>query len=451
MKNILKLAVRIFAGTLVFLLTLYSEGFSQNNLLSDNSTAVKDSLSLRQAIGEVVKNHPLVKKTYEMINSADAKIGLAKTAYYPNIDVKLSFTNIGPVQKITMPGMGVFQLYPENNYNAVIDLNENIYDFGKTSKRIDLAMQGKHISEESLEIVKQKLSLAVVQIYYNLLFLQHALEIKDREIATLNEHLSILQKKEQTGSATRFEILSTKVNISNSVVQKDDIESRQKIMLAKLNLLMGRPVISDYAFNDSELNIPVQDVEQDSLLAYSYENRTEMKIAEDKIKLQRMDYSLINAQTNPMINFFGNAGYKNGFLPDLNKMTANYVVGIGFNYPLFDAFRTRQRLMAADNSINEAQYDADAAKRKISDEVIESRENFESSKRKLVHLQLNLKQAEDALALAEVSFKSGAVTNLELLDASTKAAESRLMLLKAKIDYVIDFYQLKAAIGNRLY
>jgi len=50
-----------------------------------------------------------------------------------------------------------------------------------------------------------------------------------------------------------------------------------------------------------------------------------------------------------------------------------------------------------------------------------------------------------------VRFESGVITNLELLDGSTSLSESRLMLLKAKIDYTVNLYKLKSAIGDRLY
>jgi hypothetical protein len=38
-----------------------------------------------------------------------------------------------------------------------------------------------------------------------------------------------------------------------------------------------------------------------------------------------------------------------------------------------------------------------------------------------------------------------------LLDNSTALSESRLMLLKAKIDHTVNLYKLKSTIGERLY
>jgi outer membrane protein TolC len=65
--------------------------------------------------------------------------------------------------------------------------------------------------------------------------------------------------------------------------------------------------------------------------------------------------------------------------------------------------------------------------------------------------KLQLEQAQKAYSLAETSFRSGTITNLELLDANTAVSESRLMLLKARIEYAASIYRLKTALGERLY
>lgn len=49
--------------------------------------------------------------------------------------------------------------------------------------------------------------------------------------------------------------------------------------------------------------------------------------------------------------------------------------------------------------------------------------------------QLQLSHAQEAFALAETSIKAGSITNLDLLDAATAVLESKLLLLKSKIDY----------------
>src|SRR5512137_434876 len=78
----------------------------------ENKPTLTDSVELDQVLKEVIKNYPSVKEAEEAINSTDAKIGLAKSGYYPDIDVTAGFSHIGPVSTLTIPGLGSMQLYP---------------------------------------------------------------------------------------------------------------------------------------------------------------------------------------------------------------------------------------------------------------------------------------------------------------------------------------------------
>ena len=95
-----------------------------------------DSLSLNEILKEVIHNYPSIKKAQSDIVYSEAKIGLANSAYLPDVNVTSSFTRLGPTQSITIPNLGSFQLFPDNNYSAMLNINENIYDFGKADKNV---------------------------------------------------------------------------------------------------------------------------------------------------------------------------------------------------------------------------------------------------------------------------------------------------------------------------
>jgi outer membrane protein len=169
-----------------------------------------DSLSLKSIIEQIINSHPSVKVAEEAINNANARIGLARTAYYPEADMTVNYSNMGPVTKLTIPDMGTFQLFPENNYSASINYRQLIYDFGRTRQNIVLENENKVIGERAIEQVKQRLSLLAVNNFYSLVFIQAAIKIKEKQIETLNEHLSQIEKMMATGSATDTRFLPLK-------------------------------------------------------------------------------------------------------------------------------------------------------------------------------------------------------------------------------------------------
>ncbi|MDP4185343.1 MAG: TolC family protein, partial [Bacteroidota bacterium] len=361
-----------------------------------------------------------------------------------------SYTRIGPVPSITIPGMGSFTMAPNNNYNLALNYNQAVYDFGKTDKSVAIESENQNLSKQQLEQVKQKLSLLASNSYFSLAYLQEALKIKDEQIRTLKEHLSFVEKKKLTGTATEYEIVSTQVRISNAENQKYDLEASRKIQYAVLNALLGQPDETPIIVQN-ETNLKLSLPNDQDLISSALNQRDEMKIVHEKGALAQLQYQSAKSQNNPVVSTFVSAGTKNGYVPDLNTLKLNYVAGVGIRIPIYDGARVKNNLRLINSSIQINNLEQEITKRNISSEVVEKQTTLLTSLKKIDHYELQLKQAEKALSLAVVSYKAGALTNLDLLDANTAVSESRLLLLKSKIDYAVGIYNLKAAIGERLY
>ncbi len=408
-----------------------------------------DSLSLNNIIKQVVTSHPSVKAAEEVISNANARIGLARTGFYPEADLTGNYTNLGPVTKLTIPDLGTFQLFPVNNYSASVNIRQPVYDFGRTRQNIELEKGNKAIGEQTLEEVKQKLSLMAVNNFYALVYLQAAINIEDEQVATLTEHLRYVEKMAATGSGTEYQVLSTQVKLSAAISKKVDLiaalTTQQASMSILLDSLISKPLVRN------ELMVKPLVIPSDSIMSFALHNRDEVKIDKQRTSLAGLRYGMVKLQNKPYLNFMASGGAKNGFIPDLNKLTPNYALGFGLRIPLFDGMKTRYNLLQAQSEITSLSYESQLTKRKISDEVYEAQAYMLAAEKKTGQFELQLQQALKAYSLAETSFRSGVITNLDLLDANTAVSESELMLLKARIDYALSIYRLKAAMGERLY
>jgi outer membrane protein len=412
-----------------------------------------DSLVLENVILTVIQSHPTVKAAEEALNAADAKIALAKSAIMPNIDASATYSRVGPVPSIPFPINGVvqnFQLFPSDNFNASLNFNETIYDFGKTTKSIEFESENKKLAEQGIDQAKQKLSLLVLNTFFSLVYLQDGINIKKEQLKTLQEHLEFVQKKVHTGSATQYEILTTQVKISGIESQLIDLETGAKVQLSVLNTLMGQ---SENTYHPVKKTFSVQLplINADSMISYAEQNRYEMKMAKQKEVVSQFRYNMIKSEVAPSINIFASGGGKNGYVPELNVFKLNFAAGFGIRVPIFDGTRTHNNLLQASSSIKTANYETEIVHRNITNEVVENQANLSSSQKKLEQASLQVAQAEKASSLAKVSYQSGAITNLDLLDATTGLSESRLLLLKARIDHALSIYKLKLSLGDKIY
>ena len=415
-----------------------------------------DSLTLSGILNTVISNYPALKKADKELTAADAKIGLTKTAYLPDVNFSSSYTRLGPTTSITMVVNNIphaLELYPPNVYNATVSVNENIYDFGRTEKNIALDEKAKGMIQLSTEQIKQRLSTAVMANFYTISFLQQAITIKDDQLKNLNEHLQFVQKRADTGSATKYDILTTKVRISSIENQKTDIQTALQIQISQLNSLMGKSPDSPIVLKSDVVHAPKAVASADSLCTVAYANRAELKLARQKEEIAKSRLEVIKVQNNPSLNAFASGGFKNGYFNDSFQDTGklNYAVGVGLKVPLFDANRSKFLKIQANADLEGNQQETELARRNITTEVVECRANTEASLKKVKQSELQVQQASEAYELADINYKAGVITNLDLLDSYTSLSESKLLLFKTKIDYTVSQQRLKISLGEKMY
>jgi outer membrane protein TolC len=113
--------------------------------------------------------------------------------------------------------------------------------------------------------------------------------------------------------------------------------------------------------------------------------------------------------------------------------------------------KNKYNLSQAKSAMTSLSYESESTKRQVANELSDARSYLVAAEKKVGQYSLQLEQAQKAYSLALTSFNTGVITNLDLLDANTAVSESRLLLLKAKIDYAASVYKFRAALGERLY
>ena len=410
----------------------------------------EESLSLEAIIKQVVATHPTILKAAEAVQIADAGVGMAKTGKLPDIDFTAGYTRLGPLSSITIPDMGTFQMGVADNFNTSLNVRQSIYDFSKTDKSIKLQESSKEMATQAVELVKQRLSLATALNYYSLVYLQEALKIKNQQIETLKEHLNFVNKKMETGSALKYDVLSTQVRLSAAENQKVDIVTAYRNSLSSLNSLLGLPVETILKVKKSTpASYAAEPAQQ--MIEYAVANRPEMTLANLKQENAKLSLASTKVQSAPSLSAFTTGGFKNGYIPESQKIKANYTAGLTLKVPIFTANRQKYNEAIAVSNISVAQQEQIQAQRDISAEVFQNDANLQSAKQKIEQSKKQVQQAEESRKLAELSYQTGSLTNLDLLDATTLEAESRLNLLKAQAEFATDLIKLELSLGKTLY
>ncbi len=434
----------LMRATIVLLLGL----LASSTVLAQPPT--NDTLNLEQAIQLAVSNHPLVERARQNIKVSQAQVGLANSNYYPDISGDANYTRIGPVSKITIPELGNFELFPANNWDIHVGINQTLYDFGRRSTGVDFAEANLKTTTDSLDFVKWNLAYQTASTFYLILILHQNIAVLDEQIAALNEHLDISQKRFQTGSATKLDILTTEVRVASANSNRIDAVNALKTQEINLRQLIGYPPDKPIDLLGDFVITPVT-LKSDSLLAAAMSQRMEIRTFEDAEKSASLQVKLAGLSDKPTLSVGLISGLKNGYIPNLNQLKANYVATVNLQMSLFDGFRTRHNKEMADARLLGAEARTGDAKRRITAEVEQAISGTQASLNKINNAEVQVKRAEEALAMAQAQYNAGVVTNLDLLDAQTSLSEARLVYLRAKYDYVNNLNTLDRATGRKIW
>jgi outer membrane protein TolC len=419
-------------------------------MLGNAQSHSTDSLELTAIVRQVINHYPSIKKAEQDIEAANARIGLAKSAYAPLVNASASYTRVAPVISLALDSVRTFDMNPANNYNAGVNYNQMIYDFGKTANKVELENQNKKLSELSVNQLKQQVSLSILNHFYSILYLQEAIKIKNDEIKTLTEHLHFVEKLAASGSATQYTILSTKVRISNTQNQIEDLTTSLQVLQTQLNSFIGNLPETPITVK-SELLLPVLPESNEMLFNKAYQQREELKLAQQKSEIASLRYRMAGNVNKPELDFFASGGFKNGYIPNLNAFKPNYAAGVGLKIPLFDGHKIKYNQLNIQSEINGLEQETELIRRNITNDIVENKAGVISALKKIAQQELQVEQAQKAYELAQASFKAGVITNLDLLDSETALAESRLALMKSNIDYTVSALRVRIATGEKIY
>ncbi len=430
----------IFIITAVF--TVSASGVAQN--------PQADSLTVDAAVKMAIASSPALLQAAANVQASGARVEQAQTADLPNAAFEGTYVRIGPVPQLSFPGLGVFKLYPENNYDAHVGVRQKVYDFGRTSAVVDVTRSRVQSAEISGNLVRLALAYQTIQVFYSILYLQRSIQVEDQEIGTLQEHLSVTKKRIAAGTGTDFEVLTTQVRVAGAENQRVDLENmleRQKIAMRRL---LNVPDSAAVRLRGDFQIVPVSS-NPDSLTAVALQQRPEYLGAKSEAQTASLQYRLSRVSDMPTLNVNAAYGVKNGYIPNLDILRGNWVAGIELSVPLYEGNKTKYQEEEAEATLSGSQAHVNDVGRQILAEVRQAISDVRSAGEKLQRSTLQIEQATQALSIAQKRYDAGTVSNLDVLDAETSLAQAHLLQLKALYDYVSSRYGLERAIGTKIW
>ncbi|RZT95517.1 outer membrane protein TolC [Ancylomarina subtilis] len=298
----------------------------------------EEVLSLEQCQKEVQENFPLVKGKDLLTQSSQLNIENLKTSYLPRLYANGKLSYQSDVTGISFPGMITPQA-PKDQYALNIDIEQLIYDGGKTKDRIELEKKASEVEIQNLEIQLYQLRKRVNDAFFGIQL------VRKNKLVLLDKHKTISNRIKQIRSAVENGVLlpaNLKVMESELLLidqQIQELHAYEATSFHVLSELMGRKIDVNTQLQDSSLSI-------ESINNLNTRNtvRPEYQMYSSQKSLLEAQKELVKKDRYPVISGFGQLGYGN---PGYNQLTDQfdtyYMLGAKISWHIFDWKSNRRK------------------------------------------------------------------------------------------------------------
>jgi outer membrane protein TolC len=413
----------------------------------------------------VLGSYPSLDALQREVDAATARVGRARSGYWPRIDVVGTYRRQDPVGEFSFPaGIGgpgdgdgdrSVSIQPNNLYDGHLQARQTLYDFGKTRARIDRAEAGRAAARRRVDVERADIAFAAVRSFYATLLAEARIAVQRDQIRQLKQNLAVVRRQNAAGTATEFEIQSTRTRLSAAQSQLTRFQSERQRQAAELRRLLGREPGESLTLSGSITpRLTAADtarIDPGSLTEWSrLRHHPSAEVAEARVEAARRQVRVADRSDAPTLTLDAQGGVKNGYPDDLNEPRVNEAIGLSFRVPLFEGFATRRDVEEAEAQMHAAEARLSDVRRQLTMQVEQAAADLRARLSRLTSTEMQVEQARAAAQLARTRYKAGTITNLELLDAETSLQEARLERTVVQYQVVLGRYALQRAAGTLL-
>ena len=407
------------------------------------------TVTLEEAVTTVLARNQFLKEAEDTVAVFEARVEQSRSRLLPQVRADLGYSRLIPTEEIAIPGFGVFQLFPANNYDFHAGVSQLVYDFNRTKEAVNLSRSQVESAADRWEILRRDLAFQTSQLFDSILFLQDDIRVQGETVKTLGDHLAEATKKLEAGTATELEVLGTQVRLVNAQNQVVDLNDALEKQMLALRRLMG---IEDQAPLElrGEFTYEPQALDPEGLVREAGQKRPETKAVQDMIRSADIQIHVAELSDRPSLSVNVLAGWKNGYLPDLDVWKLNYVAAVQANVPIFNGNLARSMKAEAEANLQTLRDRDKDVEGMIRMEVLQAAADVKAAAQKLESVKINVTRAAKALEYAKSRYEVGTVSNLDLQDTEDAYSQAELVRLQALYQFVLSKLALQRAVGNPL-
>jgi TolC family type I secretion outer membrane protein len=401
-------------------------------------TAVRtgDRLTLQQCLDIARQRNPTMAAAAFAVDAADARVGQARSAYYPQISLS---GNYNKYSIYTDPTNGSQDLYQGN-----ATLTQNIYDFGKTPSQVRIQSLGRASARSDERNTTSLVVFGVKQAYYDLLQAEKNREVAIETVKLTRDQLDQAKGFFDAGVKSKYDVTSAEVNLSNAKLGQIRTENAVQVARVTLKNAMGAPDLADFSIEDT-LAFHKNPITFDDAVQQAYANRPDLQSVLAQKEASKEAVSLARSGYYPTLT--GNANYNrtgDAFMPEQSGWSA----GVTLTFPLFNGFLTNNQVKEAKQNLNIQKANEEVLRQSILLDVQQAYLNMRALEDGVAVAELTVQQAQENYDIVNGRYGAGVGSPLDVTNALVGLTNAKTNYIAALASYKTAEAALLKAMGE---
>ena len=404
-------------------------------------------LTIEDAVRIGLDNHPRIKSANERVGSQRAILGQQMSAYYPTVSLNNQYRTS---QSSTDGGAD----RASESFSSQASFNYILYNFGKREGNVQAARETLDATKQDYESTNQDIVLAIKQAYYIYLGTQALVKVRQETVRSRELLVRQAQGFYEVGTRAKIDVARAEANLYTARADLITAENGVKIAWVTLRNAMGSPRLPEQPVAEDSPEVVLSMNLADARNA-AFSARTELKSFDAQRRASDQLIATARRGHLPDLNFDASYGRRHVSNETANGRTLNtfplqptWSVGLSFNIPIFDGFRTTNRVEETLHNYYNVRAQEEDRRQLIALEVEQSYLRVVETQERILATDSAAKAAKENLDLAQGRYQVGVGSIIEVTDAETLYTDAQTTYIRTVYDYKIADAQLARAMGD---
>ena len=405
-------------------------------------------LTMDDAVRIALQRNRTVKQAQEALAAARAAVAKARAAGRFTLALQGKLNSHEPTASFNVPlptGQSIkVDLIPKVSWQAGVVLTQPLYRGGQLYYQRLLAELGVEASQwqqrqQQWDVIRQ-----ARELFLTVLQASEMEKVAAENVSRAAKHLQDARARVEAGAAPGFDVIRAEAEVANAndglVAAHAAVEQALAALKTLLAIPVTRPVrLESPAHEKTEL----PDVAQ--AIQVALKNRPEVNAAETAVRLARAQVGMARTSRRPSIDLY--ASYQHTSVAGFAGHHWGWDVGVQLKQLVFDHGLSRAAEKEASANARKAEEVARQVQEAVALEVYQAWIDLKAAAEKIVAAEKGVRQAEEAMRIADLRYQEGVAPAVEVTDARAALIAARANLVNARFEYEKAKVKLEHAVG----